>query len=97
MGGQITTIYIFVYFSEISATVLDYHSGAYSCTEEKLVVQYGNQAQQFCSDRFDGGQKIKAGVNKISLTFTATGAEDGGGFWLKYQGKVLIIETITFG
>ncbi len=85
---------VFLNFSELSATVLDYHSGAYGCTEEKLVVQYGNQAQQFCSDQFDGGHKINAGVNKIALTFTTPGTEDGGGFWLKYQGTATL-STVT--
>ena len=73
----------------MSVIILDYHSGSYTCSEEQLVVQYGNNAHQFCADRYEGGQKLSAGVNKITLTFTTEGGKDVGGFWLKYQGKLL--------
>lgn len=72
----------------MTVTLLDYRSGGYSCIQEKLVVQYGRNAQQFCSDRYDGGQSISSDVNKVSITFTTEGKDDAGRFWLKYEGKV---------
>ena len=83
----------------MSVTILDYHSGSYACSQEQLLVQYGNNAQQFCADRYEGGRKLSAGVNKIILTFTTEGGKDVGGFWLKYQGKLQMCEkcmTVTF-
>ena len=78
--------------------MLDYHSGSYTCSQEQLVVQYGRNAQQFCADRYEGGQKISAGVNKVSLTFTTEGRKDAGGFWLIYHGKKYFyrVETNLF-